>query len=153
MPVTPGPGPALAPSTGRVVARLARQVDQALGDAGLSMPQYRVLCFLDEVDGAAASAVAGRLQVTRPSVTALVDGLVTRGLVERRPSTTDRRSVEHHLTADGRHALDAGDLAVQRRLGELAAPLSDAARTDARAGLEAWGAALDHARQAFLAAR
>ena len=63
----------------RAAAKLARQVTIPLGEIDLSLPQYRVLAFLDE-GGAAPSDLAGRLSVSRPSVTALMDGLITRGL-------------------------------------------------------------------------
>ena len=58
----------------RAAVRLARQVAVALDEVGLSPAQYRVLAFLDEGQ-AAASAVAGRLSITRPSATTLIDGL------------------------------------------------------------------------------
>ena len=77
----------------RAAAKLARQVTIPLGQVGLSLPQYRVLAFLDEGD-AAPSDLAGRLSVSRPSITALMDGLVTRGLVERQPGCCPRRRHE-----------------------------------------------------------
>ena len=74
-----------------------------------------MLAFLDEGE-AAPSALAGRLSVSRPSITALMDGLITRGLVERRPDTDDGRRVHHHLTDDGRDTLQRADQAVGDRL-------------------------------------
>jgi len=50
-------------------------------------------------DGSSASsALAGRLAVSPPSVTAVVDGLVTRGLVERQADADDRRRLTLLLT-------------------------------------------------------
>jgi long-chain acyl-CoA synthetase len=101
----------LAPATGspaRVLARLSRIVENALADEELTLPQYRLLAFLSQGDWA-ASALATRLDVSRPSITALVDGLVKRGLVERRNGVDDRRRVDHLLTAEGKRALDAAD--------------------------------------------
>ena len=66
----------------RAAAKLARQVNIPLSEINLSLPQYRVLAFLDE-GGAAPSDLAGRLSVSRPSITALMDGLLNRNLVER----------------------------------------------------------------------
>jgi long-chain acyl-CoA synthetase len=54
--------------------------------------------------------------VSRPSITALMDGLVNRGLVERHPDPEDGRRVTHHLTLDGRSALKRADRAVGERL-------------------------------------
>ncbi len=84
---------------------LARQVELALVEVDLSLPQYRILILLDE-GKVAASALADRLAVSRPSVTAVVDGLVTRGLVERHHDPADRRRVGHDLTAEGRRLLE-----------------------------------------------
>lgn len=97
----------------RAVAWLARAWERSLGEVELSLPQYRTLAFLSEGDWA-ASKLADRMDVSRPSVTALVDGLVTRGLVERRHSETDRRRVLHVITEEGRGALADAD----RRLGD-----------------------------------
>jgi long-chain acyl-CoA synthetase len=135
---------------GRTIARLARRVEKALGEVDLSLPQYRMLAFLSEVDSAVASSLANRLEVSRPSITTLVDGLVARGLVERRASSDDRRRVEHRLTRRGETALRAADAAVRQRLELLGAHLSDEDRGAAFAGLARWRVALIHAREALL---
>jgi len=107
------------------LAWLARQVELGAGDADLSLPQYRVLGLLDG-GPVISSALADRLAVQRPSVTAVVDGLVARGLVDRRPGEGDRRQVSHTLTDDGRRVLAAADAAVERRLEAVAGCLPDA---------------------------
>ena len=135
----------------RAAARLAKQVEVALAGAGLSLPQYRALAFLAE-GAAAASALAGNLAVSRPSVTAVVDGLVTRGLVERRPDAGDRRRVHHELTTSGRRALESADRLVSERLVRLAAHLPDRVAERAVSGLAAWNDALTRARQGAVAA-
>ena len=120
MPQTSGQDPASdadpqVVAAARAAAKLARQVTIPLGEVDLSLPQYRVLAFLDEGE-AAPSDLAGRLSVSRPSITALMDGLITRGLVERRPDTDDGRRVHHHLTDTGRDTLQRADQAVGDRL-------------------------------------
>jgi long-chain acyl-CoA synthetase len=135
----------------RTLARLAKQVEMALGGSDLSLSQYRVLVFLSEFDAAAASALATRLDVSRPSVTALVDGLEARGLVERHPSANDRRRVEHHLTVDGKRALATADRAIGERLDILVGRLDDDQAEPAVTGIEIWGDALGRARAAYLA--
>ena len=99
----------------RAAAKLARQVNIPLSEINLSLPQYRVLAFLDE-GGAAPSDLAGRLSVSRPSITALMDGLLNRNLVERHSDPDDGRRVTHHLTGEGRSALERADRAVGDRL-------------------------------------
>lgn len=126
---------------GRATARLAKTADLALQDVDLSVPQYRLLAYLSE-GTAAATALAERLIVSRPSVTALVDGLVQRGLVERQPDAADRRRIDHVLTDEGRDALAAADAAVEARLRDLAAHLGGRAE-DLLEALATWADALD----------
>lgn len=129
----------------RAAARLARQVERALSAVDLSLPQYRLLALL-AASQELASALAGLLAVRPPSVTAVVDGLVQRGLVERRPDVEDRRRVTHLLTPAGQAALSAGDEAVGVRLAALADHLADEEGDRAVDGLELWGEALEAAR-------
>lgn len=136
----------------RAVARLARVVESALGEVDLTLPQYRLLALLADGSSAAA-ALADRLAVSRPSVTAVVDGLVQRGLVERRPDDTDRRRVGHLLTGDGRAALTRADDAVGARLTLIAEELGPDRAPRAVACLSTWGEALDAARDRRLADR
>lgn len=135
-------------SAGRVAARLARQVDVGLSEVELSLPQYRILMFLAE-GAVAASALAANLAVSRPSVTAVVDGLVSRGLVERRHDDGDRRRVGHTLTPAGRTLLAQADAAVDARLSDIAQFLTDEGDAAiAFEGLERWRRALDGYRAA-----
>lgn len=127
---------------GRTAAWLAKQVEIGLATVDLSLPQYRVLGLLDE-STAMSSDLASRLDVRPPTVTAVVDGLVARGLVERRGVEGDRRRVSHALTPDGRQLLVAGDAAVFDRLTETVEALdADRDRALAFDGLEAWRRAL-----------
>jgi long-chain acyl-CoA synthetase len=134
-----------------VIARLARQLELALATVDLTLPQYRVLILLAE-GNEAASALAEKLAVSRPSVTGVVDGLVARGLVQRITVPDDRRRVDHDLTDLGRRLIAVAEAEVQRRLGEIAAHRPDLAAS-AFAGLEPWQEALDNYRAARRAAR
>ena len=131
-----------------MLARLAKQIELGLATVDLSPPQYRVLVSLAE-GKAAASALADRLAVSKPSVTAVVDGLVERGLVERRHEVADRRRVAHELTPAGRRLLIAADEAVDTRLETIASHLDDAdEEAAAMSGFDVWRRALDAARDA-----
>jgi DNA-binding MarR family transcriptional regulator len=121
--------------------------ERAVADLGLSLPQYRVLSLLGD-GSAAATVLADHLAVSRPNVTAIVDGLVERGLVERLPDPLDRRRVRHSLTVAGHRAVDAADEAVDARLRAIASQLPPARASRALAGLDLWADALDAARQA-----
>src|SRR3954468_630063 len=58
---------------------------------GMSVPQFRTLVMLDRYPTASLSAVAENLGATLPTASRMVSGLVTKGLVARRPHPTDRR--------------------------------------------------------------
>jgi len=127
---------------GRTAAWLAKQVEIGLGTVELSLPQYRILGMLDE-SSAVSSDLAERLAVRPPTITAVVDGLVTRGLVERRTVAADRRRVDHVLTRDGHRVLDAADRAVHERLRDIASMTGDPDGTRrAFDGLVVWREAL-----------
>jgi DNA-binding MarR family transcriptional regulator len=146
-----GGGAALdtAPSSaGQVVARLARHLERGLAATGLSLPQYRILGLLGE-GTSASSALAERLALSPPSITSVVDGLVTRGLVTRGADPADRRRLPLVLTPDGAELLREADAAVDARLGAVAAHLPDAQdATEALDRLRAWRTALDGFRVA-----
>ncbi len=125
----------------RAAARLARHIEVALGEVELSMPQYRILALLTR-GTAAASVLADNLSVSRPSVTALVDGLISRRLVERHGDPEDRRKVHHQLTPKGRRVLRRGDMAIAEKLNEIVAHAPDGAQPALEA-LLVWSAALD----------
>jgi long-chain acyl-CoA synthetase len=137
--------PSPQPGHGRVAARLAKVVERALDEIGISLAQYRLLGNL--ADGPSqASTLAERLIVSRPSVTALVDGLVKQGLVTREGSAGDRRRVMHVLTPAGRKTLRTADARIEERLDRLADELSEPERVRAFKGLDSWGKALDARR-------
>ncbi len=133
-------------SYGRVAAWLAKRVEVALGEVELTLPQYRVLGILTE-GSSAASALAERLAVRRPSITAVVDGLVARGLVDRRQEDADRRRVALRLTPKGARILAAADRAVDAYLESIAAHLPAKEEATALRSLELWGRALAASRQ------
>ena len=65
----------------------------------------------------------------RPTVTAVVDGLEIRGLVQRTPGDLDKRSVTHTLTPKGQRLLAKANAAVDARLTDIAGSLDDPALT------------------------
>ncbi len=134
-----------------MLARIARQIELALSATDLTLPQYRVLILLCERKEE-ASALADKLGVSRPSVTGVVDGLVARGLVQRRHDPEDRRRVRHWLTLEGRRLLAHADLEVELRLRQIAELMPDAG-ADPFAGFERWQGALDAHRVRCAAAR
>lgn len=122
-----------------------------MSELDLSLAQYRLLGNL--ADGPSqASTLAERLIVSRPSITALADGLVERGLVTRQGADRDRRQVLHVLTPAGRQMLNDADEAIERRLATLADELGEGDQRRAFKGLDLWGKALDVYRAKQVAA-
>lgn len=128
----------------RAAARLAKVSGSALSDAGLTLPQYRVLVFL-AIRERPANHVASLLGVTPSTVTAVVDGLVSRSLVERRTDPGDRRRVVLALTAAGHYAVSQGDQVVGEALDRLLARLEPGDAETALVGLELLNRAMEAA--------
>ncbi len=96
---------------------------------------------------AAASGLADRLAVRRPSITAIIDGLVARGLVDRRQEDADRRRVELRLTPEGSSTLERADTTVDEYLVAIAGHLPGKEEAMALRSLELWARAMIEARQ------
>jgi long-chain acyl-CoA synthetase len=135
------------PGIGRVAAWLSKIVELALAKVDLSMPQYRVLAILAG-GSSAASGLAKSLDVRPPSVTALIDGLVARGLVDRRQEDNDRRRVALRITDDGARLIVEADRAVEEQLAHIAGYLPSKDEVMALRSLDLWGQALSQARAA-----
>ena len=146
----PGPPAAAAGavlgSYGRVAAWLSKRVEVALGTIDLTLPQYRVMGILAE-GSSAASGLADRLAVRRPSITAIVDGLVAKGLVDRRQEDSDRRKVAVRLTEDGVRVLAEADQAVDAYLVSIAQHLPAKEEATALRSLTLWGRAMTASRE------
>src|SRR5215813_13628124 len=92
----------------RALALSARSLERAAGSCELTLAQYRVLALIAAGDER-SSLLANRLAVAKPTITAVVDGLVDRGLLERASVHGDRRSIRLSLTKEGTHALHAAE--------------------------------------------
>lgn len=134
--------PSAVRNPGRTAAWLAKQVELGLATVDLSLSQYRILGILTE-GSEMSSSLAERLAVRPPSVTAVIDGLVTRGLVDRTHNENDRRRISLGITPEGETVLTAADRAVNDRLEQIAGGLPSA-RSSARAldDLALWHQAL-----------
>ena len=59
--------------------------------SGLTVPQFRTLCFVSSTEGSSLSAAADFIGLSLPAMSRLVAGMVEHGLMERRPCEDDRR--------------------------------------------------------------
>ena len=107
-----------------LVMRVVRAEMRAHRGPELSVPHFRVLAYLGRNENASLSEVAEHVGLRLPSMSTLVDGLVTRGLVSRSASLKDRRRVALSLTPLGRSTWSAARRATQARLSKQLASLS-----------------------------
>lgn len=101
-----------------MVARLARVVESACQEAGLSLPQYRALLFVAEQPQRARD-LASKIAVSRPAITDLVDGLERQGCLRRIPVEGDRRGIGLELTDEGAAAMSRAETSIAERLAPL----------------------------------
>src|SRR5262245_9185651 len=92
----------------RALALAARALERAAASRDLTLAQFRVLALIAAGDER-SSLLADRLAVAKPTITAVVDGLVERGLIERGAVRGDRRSIRLSLTRAGVQALRASE--------------------------------------------
>ncbi len=102
----------------RALARATRVLERASGE--LSLAHYRVLAAIAAGDER-ASRVADRLSVGKPTVSAAVESLVQRSLLERTEVDGDHRVTALHVTSDGRALLSRVEAEMVRRIEDLGA--------------------------------
>jgi DNA-binding MarR family transcriptional regulator len=130
----------------RALALSARALERAAGECDLTLAQYRVLALVAAGDER-SSLLAERLAVARPTITAVVDGLVERGCIERASVQGDRRSIRITLTKPGQQALRAAEREMAGTLERILGHAGD------RAALVAALADLDDALASRMHAR
>jgi DNA-binding MarR family transcriptional regulator len=93
----------------------------------LSVPQFRVMTFINHHQGASLSAVAEHIGLTNPSMSVIVNILVERDLVLRKTAPHDRRRITLDLTEEGIRVLQESR---RNTLMNLAGVLSSLSRED-----------------------
>src|SRR5690606_2433530 len=92
---------------------------------GLNPTDHKVVSLLQRHGPLTAGTIADRTGLTTGSVTALVDRLQRRGLVQRRPDPADRRRVVVEPDSDGLEPLHRYFHRRSRSLAQLYARYSD----------------------------
>jgi DNA-binding MarR family transcriptional regulator len=111
-----------------MVMRVIRGELRKYGAREMSVPQYRTLGFVYRNDGASLSELADHVGLTLSTMSTLVDGLVARGLVNRREDPEDRRRMTLTLTELGRNRHEVAREATLISLGEMLSQLSPSDR-------------------------
>ncbi|MGA2461505.1 MAG: MarR family transcriptional regulator [Candidatus Bathyarchaeia archaeon] len=95
------------------------------GAKEVSVPQFRTLAYLNRHEGTSLSDVAEHIGLTLPSMSALVDSIVMKGLVIRQTHPEDRRRMTLTLTERGRATLrvahEAAASYLEEKIGQLSA--------------------------------
>jgi len=96
--------PYLLSVTSNVVSDAIAGSYQAL--FGLTIPEWRLIAVIGEDEGITQQQVGRRTRMDKVTVSRATIALVDRGLVERRPHSSDRRSQSLHLTKAGHDLYD-----------------------------------------------
>jgi len=92
----------------RTGSDLVTGFEKLMGRYGLSQGRFLILVVMNRTPDAltSPSVLAGKIGVTRATMTRLIDGLERDGLIRRYPHREDRRRQEIKLTAKGRDLLE-----------------------------------------------
>jgi DNA-binding MarR family transcriptional regulator len=132
----------------RAIARASRVLERASSE--VSLAHYRVLAAIASGDER-ASRIADRLALGKPTISAAVDALCQRGLLERTGLEGDQRVVALRLTPDGEALLDRVETNMIGRIDELCRRTPDGAQM--MAALVSLGAAIEEAQAERAAGR
>lgn len=85
---------------------------------GLSVPQFRALCWVNRYPTATLASVAGHLDTTYSTASRIVTGLVEQGLMNRAEGADDRRQIALTITPKGRDVMSGAYGVAQEKLAE-----------------------------------
>lgn len=128
-PLDPGQSP---PSVAFLLSRLgydaSREMGEALAGLGLELRQFGLLRLLAGAHSGSQRALGALLNLTPNRMVALVDGLESKGLIERRPHPDDRRAYTITLTDAGAAAFGQAMQAAFGVEATMCAPLQQGER-------------------------
>lgn len=101
---------------------------RALSVIDIRPAQYSVLVVIGANPGLSQAELADRLAIERARLVHMLDHLQRRGLTERLPSPTDRRTHALHLTKEGQKVLKRAKALAARHEARLTEKLGAGAR-------------------------
>ncbi len=116
----------LAPRLTRLENAVLQEVEPPL-----TFRQYRILRRVTE-GRRTITAIGQHATISLPAISESVDGLVRKGLLERRPDTKDRRAANLVLTEAGLRTLDEADARLDALAEEILGDLSARRRAQLR---------------------
>lgn len=105
---------------------------EVIAPTGMQPREFAVLRQVAIDEGISQQACGNALKLAPSQMVALVDSLESKGLIERRPSPTDRRVRALHVTPDGRSALATGFAAAMQNEEALFGSMTAAERAELR---------------------
>jgi 3-hydroxy-9,10-secoandrosta-1,3,5(10)-triene-9,17-dione monooxygenase reductase component len=115
---------------------VSNQFHARLGDWDLSVPEWRVLACLMDVEGLSVGELAAMALMKQPRLTKVLDRMQRDGLLQRRATADDRRRVTLHLTAKGRTRVAPVLLAAKAHEADLLTQFSDEERATIKYALD-----------------
>jgi len=82
--------------------KASAQFHARVADAGLRVPEWRVLAILIDRDGAMITRLADMALIEQSRLTRIIDQMDNRGLVRRKSDSSDGRRVRIFLSAKGK---------------------------------------------------
>ena len=102
-----------------LLAQANRQINRELTSEGVSLDQWRILKVISQHGGLAMREIAGMLSFHHPTLTKIVDRMVTDALVYRVPDPDDRRKIRIFLSEKGKAALEQQNERVSQHQGKV----------------------------------
>lgn len=110
---------------GKAAQQVSRRARELLAPYEVTPIQYAVLKAIRDVEGVSGVELGARIVLDSASITGVVDRLVARKLIERRPDPNDRRVQRLHLTDIALDLLPALDLAMDQLNEEVGTIIED----------------------------
>lgn len=101
--------------------------------SGLTVPQFRTLCYLSSAPRSSLSDAADFIGLSLPAMSRMVDGLVEKGLIDRRTCQNDRRHVRLSVTPLGETTVAESRQRAQEQLAAVVGQLSPEEQRDVAA--------------------
>ncbi|MDB5519818.1 MAG: MarR family transcriptional regulator [Tardiphaga sp.] len=102
----------------------------------LSVPEWRVLACLMDVEGLSVGELAAMALMKQPGLTKVLDRMERDELLNRRGTSDDRRRVTLHLTAKGRARVKPAQRAAEAHEAELMSQFTEEQRATIKSALD-----------------
>lgn len=109
----------------RAERELTRRLEDALAQYGSTVDQWQILNFVADTAGSPMSAIADHVGTPAPTLTKIIDKLVSSNLVLRRADANDRRKVLVLVSARGAAALADWNRVTESTIKEFSDTVGD----------------------------